>query len=157
MPHIHDLYDFVVSVFIVRKGRVLLVRHKRYNRWLPIGGHIELDEDPEEALRREIREECGLKVKVLASRPPIAHPGVKPILTPSFVDSHRISDSHRHIAFVYFAVASSFDVNLHKKEHHEFRWFTPADIAAKWFGILPSIRFYCRKALEAAGRRGKSR
>ena len=56
MPHIHDLYDFVVSAFIVHKGKVLLIYHKRYHEWLPIGGHIELDEDPQEALYREIKE-----------------------------------------------------------------------------------------------------
>ncbi len=47
MPHIHELYDFVVSAFIVHRGRVLLIYHKKYDEWLPIGGHVELDEDPE--------------------------------------------------------------------------------------------------------------
>jgi len=41
-----------VSVFIVHRDKVLLIYHKYYNEWLPIGGHIELDEDPEEALYR---------------------------------------------------------------------------------------------------------
>ena len=91
MPHIHKLYDFVVTVFIVNRGRVLLIDHKKYDEWLPIGGHIELDEDPEMALIREIQEECGLKVRLLAGKPDIAHPGVKPIPTPSFVDVHRIT------------------------------------------------------------------
>jgi ADP-ribose pyrophosphatase YjhB (NUDIX family) len=52
MPHIHELYDFVVTVFIVHKDKVLLVHHPRYGKWIPMGGHIELDEDPEEALFR---------------------------------------------------------------------------------------------------------
>ncbi len=157
MPHIHELYDFVVSAFIVCRGRVLLVRHRSYDRWLPIGGHIELDEDPEQALYREIREECGLKVKILASKPPVAHPGVKPMPTPSYVDVHRISGKHRHIAFVYFASSAKTNVRLHVKEHEAFRWFSPAEIGARRFGVLPSIRFYCRKALAAAGRRPRSR
>ncbi|MBP9865972.1 MAG: NUDIX domain-containing protein, partial [Candidatus Omnitrophica bacterium] len=54
-PHIHAQFDFVVSVFIIHKGRVLLVHHKSYDEWLPIGGHIEMDEDPEQALYREIK------------------------------------------------------------------------------------------------------
>ena len=90
MPHIHDLYDFVVSVFIVHKNKILLVYHKNYQEWLPIGGHIELNEDPEQALYREIQEECGLKVKILAETPPIRHRGVKPIPTPSTTLGHII-------------------------------------------------------------------
>lgn len=34
MPHIHEKYDFVVSLLIVYAGRVLLVDHPRYDKWL---------------------------------------------------------------------------------------------------------------------------
>ena len=60
MPHIHEKIDFTVSLFIVEGERVLLVHHKKLNCWLPIGGHIELEEDPEQAAYREAKEECGL-------------------------------------------------------------------------------------------------
>lgn len=60
MPHIHERYDFVVNAFIVFNNKVLLVHHPKYDKWLPMGGHVELDEDPEEALFREIEEETGL-------------------------------------------------------------------------------------------------
>ena len=153
MPHIHRLYDFVVSAFIVHRGRVLLVHHKRYGRWLPIGGHIELDEDPEEALAREIREECGLKVRILASRPAVGHAGVKPILTPSYVDVHRIGGRHKHIAFVYFAVSRTGRVLLHEREHRGFRWFSARDVRDGRFGLSRSLRFYCLRGLMAARRR----
>lgn len=152
MPHIHELYDFVVSVFIVNRGRVLLIHHKRYDEWLPIGGHIELDEDPDEALAREIREECGLSVRLLNTRPPVAHAGVKPLLTPSYVDSHRIAGKHRHVAFVYFGESASDKVVLHEREHHEFRWFKESELSALKPKITKSIRFYCREALHAARR-----
>ena len=152
MPHIHELYDFVVSIFIVRRGKVLLVYHKKYNEWLPIGGHIELDEDPEEALFKEIREECGLRVRVLADKPAIAHRGVKPILTPSYVDCHRISRTHRHVAFVYFGVSSSARVRLHEREHREFRWVSGKQLGSKELALTKSIRFYCQQALKAARR-----
>ena len=150
MPHIHKLFDFVVSAFIVCRGRVLLVHHKRYGEWLPIGGHIEMHEDPEQALYREIREECGLKVKILAEKPKIAHAGVKPILTPAYVDVHRISREHKHIAFVYFAKARSSKVKLHTQEHAEFAWLSESELKAPGYRLSKSILFYCLKALEAA-------
>lgn len=150
MPHIHELYDFVVSAFIVHRRKVLLVYHKRYNEWLPIGGHIELDEHPDEALLREIREESGLPVRILAKRPSIGHKNVWPMLTPAYVDAHRISRTHKHIAFVYFAVSRTDTVKLHTREHREFGWFSEKELSSPRLKLTRSIRFYCREALKAA-------
>lgn len=152
MPHIHERYDFVVSVFIVHRRRVLLVHHKKYNEWLPIGGHIDLDEDPDQALDKEIREECGLRVRILNTAPAIAHRHVKPLRTPSFMDVHRISDTHKHIALVYFAKASSDRARLHTREHRELGWFTARELDSRRLKLTRSIRFYCRQALAAAER-----
>ena len=55
MPHIHALYDFVITVFIVHEDKVLLVNHPKYDKWIPMGGHIELNEDPETALSGKYR------------------------------------------------------------------------------------------------------
>ncbi len=150
MPHIHELYDFVISVFIVHKGKVLLVNHRRYDEWLPIGGHIELNEDPAEALYREVQEECGLRVRILAPLPPVKHAGVKPLPTPSFMDAHRISDTHRHIAFVYFGVSAGNRVKLHEREHSEYSWLSKKDLSSRRFNLTKSIKFYCLEALKAA-------
>lgn len=150
MPHIHKLYDFVVSIFVCHQGRVLLVYHKKYNEWLPIGGHIDLNEDPEIALLKEIDEESGLRVKILADRPAIGHPGVKPIWTPSYVDVHRITDVHKHIAFIYFGISRSDKVRLCEREHREYRWFTEKDILNSKYALTKSIKFYCRQALKKA-------
>lgn len=150
MPHIHELYDFVVSVFIVRDNKVFLVYHKQYNEWLPIGGHIELNEVPDEALRREIREECGLKVRILSSAPDIGHAGVRPLLRPAYMDAHRIRGKHWHIAFIYFAVASPGRARLHRREHREFRWVKEKELSSRELALTRSIRFYCREALKQA-------
>ena len=153
MPHIHPEFDFVVSVFIVYRRKVLLVHHKSYGEWLPIGGHIELNEDPEEALYREIKEECGLKVKILAQKPAISHRGVKALLRPSYMDVHQITAKHKHIAFVFFASAQSARVRLHEREHADFAWVTEDDFKSRKFHLSKSIRFYCEQALKEAQRR----
>ena len=52
---------FSVAVFCRHGGQILLVRHKRLDLWLPVGGEIEPGETPLEAARRELAEETGLE------------------------------------------------------------------------------------------------
>jgi len=52
---------FSVAIFCRNSGEILLVRHKRLDLWLPVGGEIEPGETPLEAARRELREETGLE------------------------------------------------------------------------------------------------
>ncbi len=52
---------FTASCYVVDDdGRLLLHHHKRLDRWLQMGGHVEGDETPELAALREGREESGL-------------------------------------------------------------------------------------------------
>ncbi len=60
MAHLHEKIDFTASVYIVREGKVLLHKHKKLGIWLPPGGHIEPEEDPNQAALREAKEESGL-------------------------------------------------------------------------------------------------
>ncbi len=150
MPHIHEKYDFVISAFIVYENKVLLVNHPRYNKWLAVGGHIELDEDPEQALYREIKEECGLEVDVLSPKPSFVSPDSKILITPEFIDVHPAGGEHQHISLVYFAIARG---NAHKlsSEHTDMQWLSETDLDNPKYNISESIKFYCRDALQKAG------
>ena len=47
------------------KGKWLLSRHKKRDTWETQGGHIEPGETPEQAARRELREETGLRLTAI--------------------------------------------------------------------------------------------
>lgn len=150
MPHINYLYDYTVTAFIVNQaGQVLLVNHPRYDKWIPVGGHIELDEDPEEALLREIQEETGLEVEILSSRPPVSSDGVKFLLTPHYVDVHEANPPHKHISFTYFARALHDDF-VRSDEHDDMRWFSLDELEEPAYNLSNSVKFYAKEAVKAA-------
>ncbi|MBU6399371.1 MAG: NUDIX domain-containing protein [Verrucomicrobia bacterium] len=153
MPHLHEKIDFTVAIFVVRAGQVLLVHHRQLNRWLPLGGHIELEEDPEAAALREAREESGLEVELVGERPPTTGPGTRALIAPRFLDIHRISGSHEHIGMIYWARPKGGQVTLSPAEHHAIRWCGPDDLESLDPALSPAVNWYCRKAIaELAGR-----
>jgi len=148
MPHIHDAIDFTVSLFIVHEEKVLLVHHRALGKWLPLGGHIELDEDPEAAALREAREESGLEIELSGERPPTSEEGTRALLAPRFLDIHRISDSHEHIGMIYFARVLSGDLTLSAREHFALRWCSRAELDELEPPLSGAIRWYCEAALK---------
>src|SRR5438045_9242796 len=103
MAHIHEKIDFTVAIFVVHNDQILLIHHRKLDKWLPIGGHIELDEDPEQAALREAREESGLEIELLGERPETTGGGTRALIAPRFLDIHSITDTHQHIGMIYWA------------------------------------------------------
>jgi len=150
MPHIHDLIDFTVGVFIVHNHQVLMIHHKKLNRWLCVGGHIELDEDPEQAAIREAKEESGLDIELIGTRPPVNDGINRGLITPWYLDIHSITEQHRHIGMMYVARSTSADVVLATEEHHAIRWFSSEELDDPNFNLTEGMKFYAREALRIA-------
>lgn len=148
MAHIHEHIDVAVGAFIVYQQRVLLVLHAALKRWLPVGGHMELHEDPIQALEREIKEECGLTVEILGDRPAITSPGTTFLQRPRFLDIHDISPTHRHIGIMYVARAQTDAITLAADEHDAIRWFSREDLSDPTYAIAPALQHYARTALD---------
>ena len=149
MPHIHELIDFTVDVFIVYDNKVLLIFHKKHNMWLQIGGHIELNEDPEQALFREVKEECGLDIEIIGEKQPkFEMKGTKFLYVPVFMNIHDINEIHKHIGLIYFAKATSDKLVLSEREHSDIRWFGKEDLDDPKFNVKPDIKFYAKEALK---------
>ncbi len=156
MAHIHEKIDFTVAIFVVRESRVLLVHHRNLGRWLPLGGHIELDEDPEQAAVREAREESGLEVELLGERPPTTEPGTRALIAPRFLDIHRITDTHEHIGLIYWARPVNGQLTLSAGEHHDIRWCSSDDLDQLQPPMSKAVKWYCRQAIaEVPGAGGR--
>ncbi len=151
MAHIHEKIDFTVAIFVVNRGKVLVIHHRNLDRWLPLGGHIELDEDPETAALREAREESGLEVELIGDRPPTTGPGTRALIAPRFLDIHRINATHEHIGMIYWARPKSGSITLAPDEHHDIRWCDSAELDQLTPPMSDAVKWYCRKALQEVG------
>jgi 8-oxo-dGTP pyrophosphatase MutT (NUDIX family) len=154
MAHLHDKIDFTVSVFVVHKDKVLLRMHEKYNLWLGVGGHIELDEDPNEAALRETKEEVGLTIKLLGN--PKSHGEgdgqYRDLVPPKYLNRHSVSPTHEHIDFIYFGLSDS-DVVIPENATDTWVWLDKGQLERNEEGIKGDILFYAKSALEALGTR----
>ncbi|MDX1662599.1 MAG: NUDIX domain-containing protein [Candidatus Promineifilaceae bacterium] len=121
--------DFTATTFIVYGERVLLHYHKQLEVWLPVGGHVEADELPEEAAFREIAEETGLVVQLYLPDPPLEMEDAQQLVRPAHIILEDITPVHQHIDFIYYAVAAHADLAPADGETAELRWFTAAELA----------------------------
>ncbi|MFH0936442.1 MAG: NUDIX domain-containing protein [Candidatus Woesearchaeota archaeon] len=151
MPHIHDKIDFTVEVFVVYKNKVLLRKHDKYRIWLSVGGHIELDEDPNKAALREVEEEVGLEVQLYHddSYSLTERDDYKELIPAHFMNRHKINDSHEHVTLVYFARANTDKLILLGLEKSDgCRWFTKEELDDPQYKLKGDIKMYAQNALE---------
>jgi len=107
----------VGALVVNQQGDVLMVRSSKWNDKFTVpGGHIELGERAEDAIKREVREETGLDVE------PVKLLLVQQAIYPR--DYHK----HDHFVFMdYICVARSSEVKLDGRELQEFVWVKPED------------------------------
>ena len=151
MSHIHEKIDFTADVFVVHNNKVLVRRHDKYDKWLAVGGHIELDENPNQAAIREVKEEVGLDIKLVDERPQFntERNEYTELISPRYMNIHDINPTHQHISLVYFAKSDSDEVVDEGREKSKgCKWFTKEELEKNEEGLSESIRFYALKALE---------
>lgn len=148
MAHIHEKIDFTASVLIVHKNKVLLHKHSKLGMWLQIGGHIELDEDPNEAAVREAKEEVGLDVVLWngSQKSVSIESRGKELIPPVALNRHSFSAEHEHIDLLYFATSDTDQV-IPEQPTDEWRWLTRDEVDAL-SPLPPEIKFYAKLALE---------
>lgn len=134
--------DFTVAVLVVHEGRVLLHRHKKLNRWLPPGGHVEPNELPDETAVREVLEETGVIAKLIGT--PVIDidlPGQPRQLCPPLgIQLTPISPGHEHIDIIYLATGEPAE------PIEDVAWVTPEEWAA--LELTEEVHAWCALAAE---------
>ncbi len=140
--------EFTVATFVVQNECVLLLWHRKLQKWLPPGGHIELDELPDDAARREVEEETGIRVELIGDHGlPVARP--RQLVRPAGIQLEDIQPGHQHIDLIYFArpvdPARTRAVGNHESE--AIRWLSLVEMPAA--GVAEEVRLWAERAVAA--------
>ncbi|MXW35286.1 MAG: NUDIX domain-containing protein [Chloroflexi bacterium] len=115
---------FTVSGFLSHGGRTALHWH-RLGLWLPPGGHVQPNEDPIEAVLREVEEETGIVAAVVPTTRPYPHDLPRQLPAPATIGVYDIDEPdrpHQHIDFVYFTRPAPSDVPALPDNAEGWRW-----------------------------------
>lgn len=116
---------FTATCFIINDDKVLLHFHKKLDKWLPVGGHIDRDELPHKAAEREAEEESGLDVEI-NGREDLSEE-VDKLPRPDKVLLQDINDHHQHIDSVFFVETE--DEEFESEDGiEEMAWFTEEEV-----------------------------
>jgi len=120
--------QLVVAGYIIYDNKVLLIHHKKLDLWLPVGGHIEENEVPDDALIREIKEETGLDIEILnQSNLPMEGNIKRSLAIPFYVNVHNVGD-HDHCCLFYLCKPKNPEQLKINKELKDARWFTKEEL-----------------------------
>jgi 8-oxo-dGTP pyrophosphatase MutT (NUDIX family) len=126
-----------VTGFVVHEGRVALHWHRKLDMWLPAGGHIEANEDPVQAVLREVEEEFGVVASVL----PIAHRtpytgGPEQLEPPHSMLDCIVAPDHVHIDLCYYCKLESGYPGVPEHPDSPILWVDAETLVA---GTLPRV------------------
>ncbi len=136
MPHIHtepNHHDMTVSAWIFREvageRKVFVHMHRKIQKYMEVGGHMELDETPWQTVAHELEEESGYALDELEMYQPEYMPQtlkgwtVHPV--PVFLNTYQPVPGHYHTDICYaFYAANSPKRKPAEEESQDVRWFT---------------------------------
>jgi 8-oxo-dGTP pyrophosphatase MutT (NUDIX family) len=139
--------EFISTVFVVDKGKVLMTWNLKVNNWVPIGGHIDSNQLPCESVIREAKEESNLDIEI-HSNPNITKSIVN-LPQPFNVHLDHVKEDHKHINLTYFATIKKgsgecFEID---DEGKPLKWFSREDLNQD-DSLIPAIKEWALEALD---------
>ncbi len=135
---------FCVTTYVrkINEPEYLFIFHRKLGKWLPPGGHVDLNENPQEAAVRECLEETGLTVKLYGNTPNIEGG----MLTPYGLQKNIISENkHEHFDIIYlgYPVEQNASLILNEQETTDLAWFKLNEIDSDDFNTFASVKYWC--------------
>lgn len=126
---------FCASAYVIdpETKKILLVKHKKWNKWVQPGGHLEHNEFPEEAAIRETFEETGIKIKLLGERFPREEDFIKPL----GIQKNR-TETGIHLDFIYPAIPINHKELIISNESTNIGWFSREQLET--LNVFPDIK-----------------
>jgi 8-oxo-dGTP pyrophosphatase MutT (NUDIX family) len=126
--------QFTATAYIIKDQKTLLIFHKKLNKWLPPGGHLDPYELPPEGAKREAWEETGLEIELLHQENIwIESWNAKSFARPYLCLLEEIpatpsQPAHQHIDFIYVAKPVGGTEKHNHEEIHKMQWFSLNEI-----------------------------
>lgn len=143
---------FTVSVYVVHNDKVLLHKHKKAKILLPVGGHIDLNELPEEAAIRETLEEAGIVVELYdldkLKYENISTERERILVNPMHTVLGEIEKGHEHIDFVFYAKSMSEELKPGENESNCLAWYSESELESIKDELLKDIYVMAKEAIE---------
>ena len=149
--------ELITTAFIFYNDKLLLIKHKKSNKWLHVGGHVEADEVLDDALIREIKEEVNLDVEIPQETVLGDTDYSKELAVPFYLHIHDTKENHRHLYFDYIAITKNVkDLKIKNEEILDYKWFTKKELQTNK-KIWEPIKKLGFRAFDGYERRIKSR
>ncbi len=141
---------FTATTMIVHGRSVLLHMHKKLKKWLPVGGHIDRDELPLVAARREVLEEAGLEVEFFCEGELQRFSDVQELPRPVYLMLQDINPYHQHIDSLFFARSNTREIPSSAEAFETLRWLTIEEIE-KMSDMPDDVIFLAKQAITRIG------
>lgn len=142
---------FTVSVYVVHNNRVLLHKHKKAQILLPVGGHIDLNELPEEAAIRETFEETGIVVELYdldsLKGQDVNTEREKVLINPIHTIWGEVDKGHEHIDFVFYAKSISEKLKPGENESRTLEWYSESELESIRDALLKDVYLMAKEAI----------
>ena len=127
---------YTATVFLVtdkEPRQVLLVHHKKLNKWMPPGGHQENKENAYQTAIREIKEETGIDISEYLPKPKRIDERAMSLPLPDYIfeesiEAHKDQPEHFHLDLIYVVTVPHQKVTHQQTESYAIGWFTKAEI-----------------------------